>query len=100
MIYGEPARWSSCLCADVIILPLLDNQGWLWVQLICSGHLVFFQNYSQQQKNTHKKKITLHSFNWELTDCATVLNPKGLVWTFTGQLMQAASVTSHWMARF
>lgn len=66
MIHGEPARLSSCLCTDVIILPLPDNQGWLWDQLICSGHLVFFQNYSQQQKNTHKKKSpSIHSIgNW------------------------------------
>lgn len=27
-----------------------------------------------------------------------ILYQKGLRWTFTGQLMQAASVTSHWMA--
>lgn len=45
MIPGEAARLSSCLCAGVIMLPLPDDQDWLWIQLICFG-----QNYSQQQK--------------------------------------------------
>lgn len=52
MIPGEPVGLSACMCADVVILPLRHNQRWSWIQLICSGHLLFFQKYKQKQ--THE----------------------------------------------
>lgn len=42
--------------------------------------------------------MTYYSFNRELSDCATILDAKGLIWTSPGQLMQAASVTSDGLA--